>query len=178
MAAINGVTPKAMPWARKVESRLDGAEKALNALGYNMSTIPDADKTVFSEFTLGQNVLQGVSGRVEPTTPVMVKYASSTGLYEVTVSLSGLVRDGAVLGFSFESVARPYEIYFDIPTYGVVGKAPIGETVWTPFSASFSTVFTDRPGVQELTGYLYANCTAGVNSAAFVRRARLSVKAV
>lgn len=175
---IKGVAPAALPWARSVEGRIDKAERALSTLGASLSDLPNADKTVFSEFSLGQNMAVGTTGRVEPTLPVNVRYATSTGLYEVTVSLAGLVRDGATLGAGFESLESPYEISFDLPKYGVVDQAPAGQTVWKPFSASYSSVLSSRPGIQDLSLYFYAVCTTGVNSAAYVKRARLSVKAV
>lgn len=175
---INGVQPAALPWARTVESRLAEAGKALGNLGYSISSIPDADKTVYSEFNLGQNIVLSTLGRVEPTIATAVQYQSSTGLFEVTVSLAGLVRDGAILGASFESAENPYEIYFGIPKYGVVQSCVPGTTTWKPFSASYTTVFSSRPGTQQLALYFYADCTAGANSAAFVSRARISVKAV
>lgn len=178
MALLNGVAPKAMPWARNVEDRLGKTENALKALGYDVGNLPDADKTVYSEFSTGQNVPLGTNGRVEPTAPVLVRYASSTGLFEVTVSLAGMVRDGAILGASFESAENPYEVYFDLAKYGITNSAPIGQTAWSPFSGSYSTVLSTRPGVQDMAIYLYSVCTAGANSAAFVKRVRLSVKAV
>ncbi len=175
---IDSVPSQARPWARGVDNRLDKAELVLKNLGYSVSSMPDADKAVFYEFSTGQNIALGTNGRVEPSAPIAVRYTSSTGMFEVTVSLAGLTRDGAILGASFESVEVPYAVYFDMPTYGVTSSAPIGETNWSPFSASYSTVLSTRPGLQELSMYFYSVCTAGANSAAFVKRARLSVKAV
>jgi hypothetical protein len=170
-----GVASTTLPWARSVESRLDNLVAAVGRLG---GVSGAADKTVYSEFSTGQNIALGTDGRVEPTAPVALRYVTSTGLFEVTVSLAGLVRDGAVLGAGFESADLPYEIYFDIPRFGVVNQAPLGQTTWMPFSASYSTVITSRPGVQDLNLYLYSVCTSGASSAAFVKRARLSVRAV
>lgn len=172
---LKGVTTSALPWARTVESRLDSLAAAVNRLGGKPG---DADKTVYSEYALGQNLAVGTNGRVAPTEPVAVRYVSTTGLYEVTVSLAGIVRDGAILGAGFESLDIPYDVYYDIPKYGVVAQAPVGQVAWKPFSASYSTVINTRPGVQDISLYLYGVCTAGVNSAAFVKRTRLSVKAV
>lgn len=127
---------------------------------------------------MGQNIDLGTNGKVAPTIATNLRYVSTTGLFEVTVSLAGLVRDGAILGASFESAEVPYEVYYDIPRYGVVAQAPLGQTTWKPFSASYSTVISTRPGTQDLSLYLYGICTAGASSAGFVKRARLSVKAV
>lgn len=175
---IQGVPPTAQPWARKVDSRLDATERKLGIISESLDGVPDLDKTVYYEFSTGQNIALGTAGRVEPTTPVAVRFVSSTGLFEVTVSMSGMVRDGAIFGASFESNEVPYEVQYDIPKYGVAFSAPIGQTAWSPFAGSYSTVLNTRPGVQNLSLYLYGVCTAGANSAAYLNRARLSVKAV
>lgn len=176
MAIIpKGVGSTTLPWARSVESRLDSLGNTLSRLG---GISADADKTAYSEFSNGQNIALGTNGKVSPTTPVAVRYVSTTGLFEVTVSLAGLVRDGAIMGAGFESVDIPYDIYYDIPKYGVVDQAPLGQVPWKPFSASYSTVISSRPGIQDLSLYLYGVCTAGTISAGYVRRCRLSVKAV
>lgn len=170
-----GVPSPVLPWARSVESRLETLAATVSRLGGKTA---DTDKAVFSEFSTGQNIALGANGRVDLSAATAVRYVSSTGVFEVTVSLAGLVRDGATLGASFESIDNPYEIYFDIPKYGVVAQAPVGQVTWKPFSASYSTIISARPGVQDLSLYLYAVCTAGASSAAFVKRARLSVRAV
>lgn len=169
-----GVPTNVLPWARGVESRLDDLKATVGRLGGKSGA---ADKVVYGE-SLGQNIALGTNGRVAPTTAVALRYVSSTGLFEVTVSLAGLVRDGAILGAGFESGDQPYEITYDLPAYGVVAQAPVGQTAWKPFSASYSTVISTRPGVQDLSLYLYSVCTAGAASASYVKRARLSVKAV
>lgn len=175
---IQGVPPTAQPWARSVEDRIRKTEKQLGILDTAMAGVPDLDKAVFSEFNTGQNLSVGTSGRVEPASPIKVRFASSTGLFEVTVSLAGLVRDGAILGAGFESDEVPYEVSYDLPKFGPAFSAPTGQTAWCPNSQSYSTVLSTRPGVQELSLYLYGVCTQGLNSAAYVKRARLSVKAV
>lgn len=175
---IQGVPPTAQPWARSVEDRVAKAERKLGILSTALDGVPELDKTVFSEFSTGQNLAVGTNGRVEPNAPIKVRFVSSTGLFEVTVSLAGLVRDGAILGASFESDEVSYEVSFDLPKYGVVSSSPQGQGAWSPFSQSYSTVLSTRPGVQSLNLYLYGVCTSGVNSAAYVKRARLSVKAV
>lgn len=175
---IQGVPPTAQPWARKVEDRLGKAERKLGILDEALAGVPELDKAVFAEFSTGQNLPVGTSGRVEPTVPLRVRFVSSTGLFEVTVSLAGLVRDGAIFGAGFESAEIPYEVNFDMPKYGVSFSAPTAQTAWATNSQSYSTVLSTRPGVQELSLYLYGVCTQGANSAAFLHRARLSVKAV
>lgn len=170
-----GIPSPVLPWARTVESRLDELKSAVGRLGGKPG---DADKTVFSEYSLGQNVPSATNGKVAFNSPVALRYMSTTGLFEVTVSLAGMVRDGAIMGAGFESNDVPYEVLYDIPLYGVVAQAPVGQTAWKPFSASYSTVISTRPGVQDLSLYLYGVCTTSLNSAGFVKRARLSVKAV
>lgn len=152
--------------------------RALSRLGVSLSDRPDADKTVFSDYSNGQSFLAGTSGRVEPVSPIAVRFVSGTGLFEVTVSLSGLVRTGGILGAGFESIEFPYEVAYDLPKNGVAASAPIGSTAWIPFSSSYSTILTARPGVKDFNIYYYSVCTADINSAAFVNRCQLSVKAV
>lgn len=175
---IQGVPPTAQPWARGVESDIAALKRQQGIMDTRVSKIPDLDKTVFSEFSTGQNIAVGTSGKVAPSSAVAVRFVSSTGLFEVTVSLAGLVRDGAIFGASFESEDVAYEVSYDLPKYGVASSAPIGQTAWSPFAQSYSTVISTRPGVKELSLYLYAVCTAGANSAAYLKRARLSVQAV
>lgn len=167
-----------MPWARSVDERLGAITRSLRLVGIGLDSMPDADKTVYVEDPYSQSLLAGTNGRVEPSLARTVQFVSSTGLFEVTVSLGGLVRDGAILGAGFESLEVPYEINYDIPKYGVVSTAPVGMTAWSPFAFSRSTVISTKPGVQSLALYYYAVCTAGVNSAAFINRASLTVKAV
>lgn len=167
-----------MPWAREVESRLDKAETKLGILKTSLAAVPELDKTAFFEQSIGQNISVGTNGRVEPTTPIKVRFVSSTGLFEVTVSLAGLVRDGAIMGAGFESAEVPYEVTYDLPKYGVAFSAPQGQIAWSSFAQSYSTVISTRPGVQDLSLYLYGVCTSGTNSAAYLKRTRLSIKAV
>lgn len=176
--SIQGLPPKAQPWARGVEGDLKRISRALGIVRNSVSQMPDLDRTVFSEFSTGQTLSAGTNGKVTPTTPVNVRFSSGTGLFEVTVSLAGLVRDGAIFGASFESEEEPYEASYDLPKYGVVHSAPQGQTAWSPFAGSYSTVVSSRPGVQNLSLYLYGVCTFSVNSSAYLKRARLSVKAV
>lgn len=175
---IQGVPPAAQPWARGIEGQLKTVTRKLGILSEEFSSMPDLDRAVFSEFDSGQNIGVGTEGRVEPDRPTKVRFVSSTGMFEVTVSLAGLVRDGAVFGAGFESPGAPYEVSYDLPKFGVTFSAPIGQTAWSPFSQSYSTVMSTRPGAQNLVLYLYAVCTAGANSSAYLKRARLSVKAV
>jgi hypothetical protein len=175
---IQGIPPTGQQWARGVEADLKNVKRKLGIVGDALAGVPELDKTVYAEFSNGQNISSGVSGKVAPSQPVKVRFVSSTGLFEVTVSLAGLVRDGAIFGAGFESQEIPSVIEYDIPKDGVVSSAPIGQTSWTPFAASYSTVITARPGVQDLSLYLYAVCTAGEYSAAYLKRTRLSVKAV
>lgn len=178
ITSLLGVPSGAQPWGRGVNQRLDTAEKSLADLTTQVNGVPGADKTVYAEFANGQNVALGVSGRVDPSVPTSVHYISSTGLFEVTISLAGLVRDGAILGAGYDSPIAPYTIYFDIPQFGVVGKGPLGDSAWTPFASSYSTVFSVRPGPQDFALYFYSVCTAGANSAAYIKRSRISVKPV
>jgi len=178
VSTLKGVDPASLPWARSVESKLSGLERGLSALGYNVNRMPDSDKAVYAEFSLGQNINTGTNGKIDLTYPTSVRYSSSTGVFEVTVSLAGLVRDGAVLGLGFESDEFPSVIEYDLPLYGVVDSALVGATYWKPFAASYSTTITTRPGVQDLSLYAYAVCTSGDYSAGFIKRASLSVKPV
>lgn len=175
---IQAVPPAAQPWARGVEANLKDINRKLGIVSSSIGSLPSLDKTVTSEYSGGKNMAAGTSGKAAPPVPVAVRFVSSTGLFEVTVSLAGMVRDGAVFGAGFESGDIASEIEFDLPKNGVAFAAPLGQTQWLPFSQSYSTILSVRPGVQDLSLYLYAVTTAVPNSAAYLKRARLTVKAV
>lgn len=169
----------AAQWGRLIERRLDKVEQQAGITADAVKNLSQSlDKTVYAEFTLGQNIANGVTGRVSLDLPTKVKFASSTGLFEVTVTLSGLVMAGATLGASFESLQYPADIYFDIPKYGVVSSSANADVRYSPFSGSRSTILSTRPGVYEFSLYVAANTTATVNSQAFIRDCQISVKAV
>lgn len=174
-----GLPGTAVPWGRKIDHRLHEVEHKLGITSDAVDgMLGPMDKTVVSSFELGQSILNGVSGRVEPNSAVAVQYVSSTGLFEVTVSLAGLVSYGAVLGAGFEADEWPYDIYFEIPRNGPVASCAVTEARWFPFAISRSTVISSRSGVFDLSLYLYANTTQNASSQAFVNKVQLSVKAV
>jgi hypothetical protein len=137
------------------------------------------DKTVVANFTLGQQWLNGVGpAKVSLTLPAQVQFVSSTGLFEVTVTASGLCMAGATLGVSFESDEYPATIYFDIPDRGVVSGSANADVRYVPFSGSRSTVLSTRPGVYKFSLYAFVNTTITASAQAFLHEAQLSVKAV
>lgn len=179
MANKTGLPGSAEPWGRKTDSRLDRLEHMLNVTSAAVDgMLGQVDKTVVASFELGQSILNGVSGRVEPNSPVALQYVSGTGLFEVTISLAGLNSYGSVLGAGFESIEWPYDVYFEIPRNGPVASCSPSETRWVPFAQSRSTIVSARPGVFNLSLYLYANTTQNANSQAFLNKVQLSVKAV
>ena len=101
---LKGITPAALPWARSVEKRIGDLTASVSRLGAKPT---DADKTAYSEYSSGQNLAVGTNGRVAPTVPVALRYVSTTGLFEVTVSLAGMVRDGATLGLALRLRTTP-----------------------------------------------------------------------
>ena len=130
VAPLKGVDPGTLPWARSIENKLSGLERGLSSLGYNVNRIPDADKAVYAEFDGAQNINLGSNGKLALRIPTSVRYVTSTGQFEVTVSLGALVRDGALLGVSFEGEEFPSYVDNHLPRYGVVCSAPIGHTEW------------------------------------------------
>lgn len=175
-----GLPGTAEPWGRDVERRLSGLEHRTGLLSGSLDNLQHsrADKTVFAEYNYGMNISNGVNGKVALDQPVSVQYVTSTGLFEVTVSLSGLVMAGATLGLSFESEEYPSDVYFDIPRYGVAGSCANADVRYAPLAASRSTVITARPGTYQFNLYAWANNTATANSTAYIHKAQLSVKAV
>jgi len=176
----SGLPGTAQPWGRSVDKRLTSLERRAGLTDAALTSGADADKTVLSNFTIGQNIANGVSGTLPLDWPAQVQYVSSTGLFEVTVGLSGLVMAGAVLGVSFESEEFPADIYspFNIPKYGVVATSAKADVVWAPFSSSRSTVISTRPGIYKLNLYVLANTTATASAQAYIKECHLSVKAV
>lgn len=179
MANKTGLPSNAAPWGRTVESRLFNLERKAGITADVLGALQgSADKTVFASFTTGQNIANGVNDKVSLSWPTQVQYVSSTGIFEVTVSVDGLVMAGASLGVSFESLEYPSSIYFDIPKYGVVASCAEADVRYAPFSGSKSTIFSTRPGVYTFSLYAVANTTFNANSLAFIHECQLSVKAV
>lgn len=174
-----GLPGTAEPWGREVDKRLDVLERKSGIMADTLGGLQDsADKTVFAEFNTGQNIANGVTGKIALTTPTQVQYVSSTGLFEVTVSLTGLVSAGATLGVSFESELYPSDIYFENARYGVTASCANADTRWVPFSGSRSTVLSARPGVYTFSLYAVAYTTVTASAQAFINQTQLSVKAV
>lgn len=174
-----GLPSSAMPWGRQTDTRLDQLEHLMDVTREDVNShLGPLDKTVVGSFDSGQNIANGVSGRVEPNSPVALQYISSTGLFEVTLTLAGLVSYGAVLGAGFESAEMPYDIYFEIPPNGPVASCSPTDSRWVPFAQSRSTIVSTRPGVFDLALYFYANTTLNASAQAFVNKVQLSVKAV
>lgn len=176
---VTSLPGSAVPWGRRTESRLETLENTLKVTADTVDGLQGAvDKTVVAGFELGQSFLNGVIGKVAPNDAVAVQFVSSTGLFEVTVTLAGLNSYGSVLGAGFESPEWPYDIYFEIPRNGPVAACAPTESRWVPFAASRSTIISTRPGVYNLSLYFYTNTTQNVSSQAFANKCQLSVKAV
>jgi hypothetical protein len=169
----------AIPWGRKVEDRLKKVEDTLNIATTTLDGLGSrVNQTVYASFEYGQNIANATTGRVELSVPCEVQYVSGTGLFEVTVTLAGLVQYGGVLGLGFEGTLWPYETYFDIPSNGVVASCAVDDSRWVPFAYSRSTVVSARPGVYNLALYLHANMTNNAQSVGYLNKAQLVVKAV
>lgn len=179
MANKTGLPGTAAPWARDVESRLGKLERQAGITADTLNGMQAVvDKSVHAEFVVSQNFANGVNGKVPMDAPCQVQFVSSTGLFEVTVSLSGLVLGGAWLGVSFESDEYPSNIYQGIPQYGVVGASAKADLTYAPFSSSKTTMFSNRPGVYKFSLYAAANTTVTASAQAYINDAQLSVKAV
>lgn len=176
---VQSLPGNAVPWGRKVESRLDKVESTLNIHNAALDALgSQVDKTVYTSYEYGLNIANGTTGRLDFDQPTSVQFVSGTGLFEVTVSLAGLVSYGAVLGACFESEQYPYETYFDIPSYGVVASCAPTDDRWVPFASSRSTILSNRPGIYVFNLYLHAAANQNATSAAYVNKAQISVKAV
>lgn len=176
---VSSLPGSAIPWGRKTETRLGDVELLSRRNAEDIAALRGpVDKTVVASFNTGQNIAYNVTGKVALSTPTVAQYVSSTGLFEVTVSLAGLVMAGGILGLGFEHELFPYETYFDSPKNGVVGSCDPSDTRWVPFSGSRSTIISTRPGVYALSLYLHVNTTQNATSKAFVDDAQISIKAV
>lgn len=176
----SGLPGSAEPWGRDVEKRLGKLEHKTGLTATALDTLQHsrADKTVYAEYNYGMNLANGINGKVALDYPVEVQYVSSTGLFEVTVSLAGLVLGGSTLGLSFEGDEFPSDVYFDMPKYGVSGSCATGELRYIPLTGSRSTVISARPGVYNMSLYAWCNNTASAQALAYIQKAQLSVKAV
>lgn len=176
---VNTLPSRSVPWGRKVEDRLKTVENTLNIAKDTLDAVSGrVDKTVFATYDFGQNIANGTNGRVDLNLPVSVQFVSGTGAFEITVSMGGLVSYGAVLGLGYEGTLWPYEVYFDMPSEGVVGTCGLTDSRWVPLAFSRSTIVTTRPGVYDLSLYIHAVTNQNVNSVAYLQQAQLSVKAV
>lgn len=180
MSNKTGLPGSAQPWGRSVENRLGKLERTAGLTTDVLDGLQGAvDKTVVATFSLGQQFLNGVGpGKVDLTLPTEVQFVSSTGLFEVTVSASGMCMAGANLGVSFESLEYPIDIYFDVPQWGVVSGSADADVRYVPFSYSKSNIMSTRPGIYKFSLYAFVNTTITVNSQAFLQDAQISVKAV
>lgn len=179
MANKTGLPGSAEPWGRAVDKRLGELEHRAGITSTTLEGLQSSvDKTVFAAFDYGQNIANGVNAKLTLDWPVEVQFVSSTGMFEVTVSASGLVMAGASLGISFESDEWPSDIYFDIPARGVVASCAEGDVRYAPFAGSRSTLISTRPGIFNLSLYAFANTTINASAQAFIHEAQLSVKAV
>ena len=179
MTNKTGLPGSAEPWGRNVEKRLSKLEHKAEITDSVLDGMQGlVDKTVFADFELGQNIANGVNGTLALTIPTEVQFVSGTGLFEVTVSLGGLVMAGATLGCSFQSDEYQPDIYFGIPKWGVVASCANADVRYAPFQSSKSTVLSARPGIYKFSLYLTADTTTTASAQAFVNKAQLSVKAV
>lgn len=179
MANKTGLPGSAEPWGRAVDKRLGELEHRAGITSTTLEVMRGSvDKTVFADFPYGQNIANGVTGKLAIDWPTEVQFVSSTGLFEVTVSMSGLVMAGATVGVSFESDEWPADIYFNIPAYGVVASCAAADVRYAAFSGSRSTIMSTRPGIFKLSLYVTADTTINANSQAYINDAQLSVKAV
>lgn len=179
MANKTGLPGSAAPWGRDVESRLGKLERQAGLTSDTLDGLQAVvDKSVHAEFTVAQSFLNGVNGKVPLDLPCQVQFVSSTGLFEVTVSLSGLILGGAWLGVSFESDEYPSNIYQGIPQYGVAAACAKADLAYVPFSSSKTTMFSNRPGVYKFSLYAVANTTATASALGYINDAQITVKAV
>jgi len=170
---------RATPWGRWLERRVDALERKLNVTSDTVNGMQESfDKTVYANYDHAMNIDNGVNGKLALSIPTECQYVSSTGLFEVTVSASGLVLGGGTLGVSFESDQFPSDLYFDIPAYGVVAGSSGNELRYVPFAGSRSTIISTRPGVYNFSLYAIANTAQNANSIAYLHKCQLSVKAV
>lgn len=176
--STNGLPPSAQPWGRTVDSRISRAFRILGLQEGDSKGTPTPDKTVTkanNSFFSGVTGLEGI----QPTNrDFQVAYTSTTGLFEVTVSLGGLVRDGARIGVGFTSGEYPPLVNNGVVRDGVQFSAPEGQVNFIPFSASYSTVVSGRIGTHYLDLFLWVDTTFATNSAVYAEQASITVKAV
>lgn len=176
---VDSLPGNAVPWGRLMESRTTQLENTVERINSTLGGMQSSvDKTVYTSYDYGMNIANGVNGKLAFDGPTDVQFVSSTGLFEVTVTLAGLVTYGAVLGAGFEAEEFPYSTYFDIPSNGVVASCSPTDTRWVPFAGSRSTVVSTRPGVYNFNLYLHAVTNQNASSVAFVNKAQISIKAV
>lgn len=176
--STNGLPPSAQPWGRRVDARIQRVFRALNLQDEDIKGVPTPDKTVTKGHVSFASVTSGQSGILPTGRDFQVAYTSTTGLFEVTVSLGGLVREGGRIGVGFTSGEYPPLVNNGVLRDGVQFSAPEGQINYVPFSASYSTVVSGRIGTHYLDLFLWADTTFATNSAVYAEQASITVKAV
>lgn len=171
---MNVAAPPAMqPFITRTNNRLNGLEDTSSNLRYELSRKAAPDKSVFVDAP-AYNPGAGTVGVVFPTDASVVHH-NTTGLVEITVSATIRAANfgGAGVGVFFDELAPT--IMNGAPKYGVSKRAEgVPETTT---GASYTTVFSVRPGTRTYSLYYYAsNPSAG--QAAAIDLATLIVRSI
>lgn len=145
--------PAMQPFVTRTNSRLDGLEEVSSNLRYELSRKAVPDKSVFVDAP-AYNAGPGTDGVYYPAN-ASVKHHNTTGLVEVTVSATVRAANfgGAGVGVFFDELAPT--ILNRAPKYGVSKRAEgVPETTT---GASYTTVFSVRPGTRTFSLYYYAS---------------------
>lgn len=161
------------PWIRSVETRQNRLEEKTRNLEYEVNRRAVPDKTVFTDGT--PYVGRPSSNNVIYPANSSVYHTNTTGLIEVTVSATLRTSDfaGAGVGVFFDELSPTF--LNGAPKYGVSYRASSGESVT---GASYTSVFSVRPGTREIGLYYATDTTAMAGSISVIELATIIVRSV
>lgn len=161
------------PWIRATEERQRVLEDTAANIAYQLEMRPAPDKTVFKEGAAYAGPADTAGTYFPPNSSVV--HTNTTGLIEVTVSatLRNSKYGGSGVGVFFDELSPT--LLNGAPKYGVSYKTDISETVT---GASYTSVFSVRPGTREIGLYYFTDNNAGFGSTAAIDMATIIVRSV
>lgn len=161
------------PWIRSVETRQNRLEEKARNLEYEVNRRAVPDKAVFTDATPYTG--SGSASEVSYPTNSSVVHTNTTGLIEVTVSATLRASDfaGVGVGVFFDELSPT--LLNGAPKYGVSYRASSGESI---MGASYTSVFSVRPGTREIGLYYFTDTTAMSGAIAGIDLATIIVRSV
>lgn len=161
------------PWIRTTEARQSALEKSAINISYQLDLRAAPDKPVFKDGAPYTGPANVAGTHFPPNSSVV--HTNTTGLIEVTVSatLRNSKYGGSGVGVFFDELSPT--LLNGVPKYGVSYKTDISETVT---GASYTSVFSVRPGTREIGLYYFTDNNSGNGATASIDMATIIVRSV